>query len=251
MSSNKMWAGRTSGATSHMADDFNSSIRVDGVMYRQDIEGSKAHAAMLAACGIIEEGEAESIRVALDGILADLDAGTLSIDPSAEDVHMFVEQVLTERIGEAGKRLHTARSRNDQVALDVRLYLKAQAAGIRRRLLALIGALADVAEAHTDAVMPGYTHLQRAQPITFAQHLLAYVEMLKRDVLRIDDATARMNLSPLGACALAGTTYPIDRRMTAEALGLDGVCANSLDAVSDRDFCVDNMKYFMYSKEAE
>ena len=239
MKQNKMWAGRTKGATSRIADDFNSSIHIDARMYREDIRGSMAHAAMLAEQGILTEADADRIIEALEGIRNDLDDGTLAIDPEAEDIHMFIEATLTERIGEAGKRLHTARSRNDQVAVDTRLYTKARCAEIRHHLFELLDALVSVAERHRRDILPGYTHLQRAQPIVFAHHLLAYAEMLKRDVSRIDDALARMNYSPLGACALAGTTYPISRAATAAALGFDGYMQNSIDAVSDRDYCVE------------
>jgi len=194
---------------------------------------------MLAAQGILDAGEVEKIIQGLEGILNDLKAGSLAIDPAAEDIHMFVEQVLTERIGDAGKRLHTARSRNDQVAVDLRLYLRQRSAGLVQQLKVLMSVIADQAEANSDAIVPGYTHLQRAQPILFAHHLLAYAMMFSRDVTRLQDAAKRMNESPLGACALAGTTYPTSRQMTAQLLGFDGPCRNSIDAVSDRDFCVE------------
>ena len=235
----KMWAGRAGKETAKIADDFNSSIAVDQRMYKQDIAGSMAHAAMLSAKGIIPAADADAIIAGLEGILADIDSGKLAIDPLAEDIHMFVEQVLTERIGDVGKRLHTARSRNDQVAVDLRMYLRDESRTIVSKLKKLLAAIADQAEANVDAIVPGYTHLQRAQPIRFAHHLLAYAMMLSRDVTRIQDAVRRMNQSPLGACALAGTTYPTDRAMTAEKLGFDGYCLNSIDAVSDRDFCVE------------
>jgi len=235
----KMWAGRAGKETAKIADDFNSSIAVDQRMYKQDITGSMAHAAMLSAKGIIPAADADAIIAGLEGILADIDSGKLAIDPLAEDIHMFVEQVLTERIGDVGKRLHTARSRNDQVAVDLRMYLRDESRTIVSKLKKLLTAIADQAEANVDAIVPGYTHLQRAQPIRFAHHLLAYAMMLSRDVTRIEDAVKRMNQSPLGACALAGTTYPTDRAMTAEKLGFDGYCLNSIDAVSDRDFCVE------------
>ena len=240
----KLWAGRAGKETSQLADDFNSSIGVDQRMYRQDIRGSMAHANMLAACGIISRADADTLIDALGAILDDLDSGALAIDPSAEDIHMFVEQVLTERLGDVGKRLHTARSRNDQVAVDLRMYLRDEAAVITEKLKALLAAVADQAEANVDTIMPGYTHLQRAQPIRFAHQLLAYGMMLSRDLGRISDAVKRMNESPLGACALAGTTYPTDRQMTAAALGFDGPCRNSIDAVSDRDFCVELLSAF-------
>ena len=235
----KMWAGRAQEQLDQTADDFNSSIAVDQRMAEQDITGSIAHAKMLAAQGILDAGEVEKIIQGLEGILNDLKAGSLAIDPAAEDIHMFVEQVLTERIGDAGKRLHTARSRNDQVALDLRLYLRQRSAGLVQQLKTLMSVIADQAEANSDAIVPGYTHLQRAQPILFAHHLLAYAMMFSRDVTRLQDAAKRMNESPLGACALAGTTYPTSRQMTAQLLGFDGPCRNSIDAVSDRDFCVE------------
>ena len=235
----KMWAGRAQEQLDQTADDFNSSIAVDQRMAEQDITGSIAHAKMLAAQGILNAGEVEKIIQGLEGILNDLKAGSLAIDPAAEDIHMFVEQVLTERIGDAGKRLHTARSRNDQVAVDLRLYLRQRSAGLVQQLKALMSVIADQAEANSDAIVPGYTHLQRAQPILFAHHLLAYAMMFSRDVTRLQDAAKRMNESPLGACALAGTTYPTSRQMTAQLLGFDGPCRNSIDAVSDRDFCVE------------
>ena len=222
----KMWAGR-------------AQEQVDQRMAEQDITGSIAHAKMLAAQGILDAGEVEKIIQGLEGILNDLKAGSLAIDPAAEDIHMFVEQVLTERIGDTGKRLHTARSRNDQVAVDLRLYLRQRSAGLVQQLKALMSVIADQAEANSDAIVPGYTHLQRAQPILFAHHLLAYAMMFSRDVTRLQDAAKRMNESPLGACALAGTTYPTSRQMTAQLLGFDGPCRNSIDAVSDRDFCVE------------
>ena len=235
----KMWAGRAQEQLDQTADDFNSAIAVDQRMAEQDITGSIAHAKMLAAQGILDAGEVEKIIQGLEGILNDLKAGSLAIDPAAEDIHMFVEQVLTERIGDAGKRLHTARSRNDQVAVDLRLYLRQRSAGLVQQLKALMSVIADQAEANSDAIVPGYTHLQRAQPILFAHHLLAYAMMFSRDVTRLQDAAKRMNESPLGACALAGTTYPTSRQMTAQLLGFDGPCRNSIDAVSDRDFCVE------------
>ena len=235
----KMWAGRAQEQLDQTADDFNSSIAVDQRMAEQDITGSIAHAKMLAAQGILDAGEVEKLIQGLEGILNDLKAGSLAIDPAAEDIHMFVEQVLTERIGDAGKRLHTARSRNDQVAVDLRLYLRQRSAGLVQQLKALMSVIADQAEANSDAIVPGYTHLQRAQPILFAHHLLAYAMMFSRDVTRLQDAAKRMNESPLGACALAGTTYPTSRQMTAQLLGFDGPCRNSIDAVSDRDFCVE------------
>ena len=235
----KLWAGRAHGALDKAADDFNSSISVDSRMYRQDIRGSIAHAGVLAKMGIVSDAEGTAIIEGLGGILAEIDSGKLQIDPAAEDIHSFVEGVLTERLGDTGRKLHTARSRNDQVALDTRLYLRDLTADTIELIVKLINALCDQAEKNADAVMPGYTHLQRAQPITFAHQLLAYGMMLARDLGRLGDAVKRMNVSPLGACALAGTTYPIDREMSAAELGFDGICLNSLDAVSDRDFCVE------------
>ncbi len=235
----KMWAGRTDGATDRLADDFNSSIRVDGRMFREDIAGSMAHASMLAAQGIIPQTDADAILAGLEGILSDLECGALAIDESCEDIHMFVEQTLTERIGEAGKKLHTARSRNDQVALDVRIYLRGEVAAIREKIKTLAAALTDKAETYKASIMAGYTHLQRAQPVTFGHYLMAYVMMLLRDLDRLADAAKRMNVSPIGCCALAGTTYPTDRVSEARALGFDDVCRNSLDGVSDRDFCIE------------
>ena len=240
----KMWAGRFSKALDAQADDFNSSIHFDSRMFRQDIQGSMAHATMLAAKGIIGNEDAEKILQGLDEILGDLESGTLPIDFAAEDIHMFIEAELTKRIGDAGKKLHTARSRNDQVAVDIRLYLRDEAKGITQMLQDLLKAILSQAEQHKETIMPGYTHLQRAQPITFAHHLLAYAMMLTRDMGRIQDAVKRMNYSPLGCCALAGTTYDTDREMTASALGFDGICLNSIDGVSDRDFCVELLSAF-------
>ncbi|MBR5188246.1 MAG: argininosuccinate lyase [Clostridia bacterium] len=235
----KMWAGRFIGALDRMADDFNSSIHFDSKMYEQDIKGSLAHASMLCAQSIISASDFDKISAGLEEILADIKENRLAIDMNAEDIHMFVEAELTKRIGDVGKRLHTARSRNDQVALDLRLYLREESANIKAGLLSLIKAIYEKASENTDAIMPGYTHLQRAQPITFAQHLLAYAMMFMRDVSRLSDAVKRMNFSPLGSCALAGTTYPTDRDMVAKALGFDGVTENSMDGVSDRDFCAE------------
>ena len=235
----KMWAGRTDGALSKEADDFNSSIHFDSRMYRQDITGSMEHATMLSVCGILTVEESTRIVDGLQEILDDLDSGKLQFDPDAEDIHMFVEAELTSRIGDVGKKLHTARSRNDQVALDIRLYLREEITEIRKLVRDLLSALCEQADANRDAIMPGYTHLQRAQPITMAQHLLAYAMMLERDDGRLRDTAGRMNYSPLGACALAGTTYPIDRALVAKRLGFAGATENSLDSVSDRDFCVE------------
>ena len=235
----KMWAGRFAKALDSQADDFNSSIRFDSRMYKQDIKGSMAHAAMLSARGIISTDDADAIIAGLETILADITAGTLPIDDAAEDIHMFVEAELTKRIGDAGKRLHTARSRNDQVALDTRLYLRDEISEIISLTLSLIEVLTNRAEEYKSAIMPGYTHLQRAQPITFGHHLMAYAMMLQRDVGRFEDTAKRMDVSPIGCCALAGTTYPTDRAYEAELLGFSAVAENSLDGVSDRDFCVE------------
>ncbi len=235
----KLWEGRAAQGLDPAAEDFNSSIRVDCRMYRQDITGSVAHAAMLGASGIISQADADTIIAGLEEILSDLESGRLTIDPGAEDIHTFVESELTRRVGEAGKRLHTARSRNDQVALDARLYLRDEADAVISLLKNTITALVGQAKTHADTVMPGYTHLQRAQPISFGHMLLAYAWMLQRDITRLADAKARMNVSPLGSCALAGTTYPIDRNHTAAALDFTGPCLNSLDGVSDRDFAIE------------
>ena len=235
----KMWAGRTAGQTNAIADSFNSSISFDQKLYKQDIDGSMAHAAMLAKQGIITCDEADTIISALKVILKDIESGELEIDPKAEDIHMFIEQVLTQRIGEAGKKLHTARSRNDQVALDLRLWLRDYCDEVTDLLKALIKALTDKAEQNLEVIMPGYTHLQHAQPVLFSHHLLAYAMMLLRDIRRIADCRKRINVSPIGSCALAGTTYNTDRAFEAEELGFDSICLNSLDGVSDRDFCVE------------
>ena len=235
----KMWAGRTSGETDKLADDFNSSIRFDSRMYQQDIKGSMVHAAMLSAQKIISAEDAEKIIDGLQTILDDLQSGALVIDENAEDIHMFVEEVLTARIGDAGKKLHTARSRNDQVALDLRMYLRDETQEIETKIKELLAVILDLAGKHTETIMPGYTHLQRAQPITFAHHLMAYAMMLCRDLDRLADGKKRMNVSPIGSCALAGTTYDTDRYLEAEKLGFDDITLNSLDGVSDRDFCVE------------
>lgn len=235
----KMWAGRSSKEVDPRVNDFNSSISFDSRMYRQDIKGSQAHAEMLGECGIIDKAESEKLIAGLETILADIDGGKLLIDPNAEDIHMFVEAELTKRLGDTGKRLHTARSRNDQVALDIRMYLKDEINEIIPMIRSLIKTLCDIAEKNLDTIMPGYTHLQRAQPITFAHHLMAYSQMLIRDIGRLGDTYGRMNKMPLGSGALAATTYPIDRHLTAKLLDFDGITENSLDGVSDRDFCVE------------
>lgn len=235
----KMWAGRFGKEEDKRVNDFNSSIAFDARMYRHDIQGSIAHAEMLGRCGVIEETEASAIIGGLEGILSDLEDGTLAIDPEAEDIHMFVEAELTRRLGDTGKRLHTARSRNDQVALDIRLYLRDEVKQIAGQTKELTLLLCRMAEQHLETVMPGYTHLQRAQPITFGHHLMAYAQMLMRDLDRLESARKRMNEMPLGSGALAATTYPINRDLVRVKLGFDRVTANSLDGVSDRDFCVD------------
>lgn len=240
----KMWAGRFHKSLDCRADDFNSSVRFDSRMYKQDIKGSVAHATMLASKGILSPSDAEKIVGGLGSILDDLESGKLAIDPSAEDIHMFVESELTKRIGDVGKKLHTARSRNDQVALDLRMYLRDEASEIVGGLKQLLSAILEQAKANRDTIVPGYTHLQRAQPITFAHHLLAYCMMFMRDIDRIGDAVARMNYCPLGSCALAGTTYGTDREEVAKALGFDGITENSIDGVSDRDFCVELLSAF-------
>ena len=240
----KMWAGRFEKALDKTADDFNSSIRVDCRMYKQDILGSMAHATMLAKQGILSGAEVDTIIDGLESILQDIQSGKLAIDMAAEDIHMFVEAELTKRIGEAGKRLHTARSRNDQVAVDIRLYLRDEAEQVLALIKESIVALMEQAEKNAETIAPGYTHLQRAQPISFGHHLLAYAQMLLRDCSRLQDAVKRMNFSPLGSCALAGTTYPTDRVFTAQKLGFDGITQNSIDGVSDRDFCVELLSAF-------
>ncbi|MBR3641025.1 MAG: argininosuccinate lyase [Oscillibacter sp.] len=235
----KLWAGRTDGLTDRTADDFNSSISFDSRMWRQDIRGSMAHAAMLGARGVVTQAEASALIDGLQGILDDLESGELEFDLTCEDIHMFVEQVLTQRLGDVGKKLHTARSRNDQVALDLRLYLRDEIDAISEKLKKLTAAVTKQAEEGKGAIMPGYTHLQRAQPVTFGHHLMAYAMMLLRDLDRLKDVRRRTNCSPIGSCALAGTTYDTDRRMEASALGFDGVCENSIDGVSDRDFAAE------------
>ena len=235
----KMWQGRFKKEEDERVNDFNSSISFDSRMYKQDITGSMAHAKMLGDTGIIDKSESERIIRGLEGILADLESGTLTFDPKAEDIHMFVEQVLTERIGDAGKRLHTSRSRNDQVALDMRMYLRDEIKAVKELVMNLMQTVIGIAKDNTDTVMSGYTHLQRAQPVTLAHELLAYAQMFKRDVLRLDDCYERTNILPLGSCALAGTTYPIDRYEVCRELGFDDVTDNSIDGVSDRDFVLE------------
>ncbi len=235
----KLWTGRFEKEIAKETNDFNSSISFDKRMYNEDIMGSMAHATMLVAQGIIDKADGAEILAGLEGILSDIDSGKLEIDPSAEDIHTFVEAELTKRIGDAGKKLHTGRSRNDQVALDIRLTLRKETEKVQVLLENLINTINKKADEHENTIMPGYTHLQRAQPITFKKHLGAYSEMFKRDLDRLNDAKKRMNFSPLGAGALAGTTYPTDRMLVAKALDFDGICENTLDAVSDRDFCIE------------
>lgn len=235
----QLWKGRFKKELAKETNDFNSSIKFDCRMYEEDIKGSIAHATMLGATGIIEKSESEKIVQGLSEIYNDIKSGKLSIDMEAEDIHTFIEGELTERLGQTGKRLHTARSRNDQVALDIRMVLKKEIDEIIQKLKELIDVLCTKAEENKDAIMPGYTHLQRAQPITFGHHLMAYCAMLCRDIDRLGDVRKRMNVLPLGSGALAGTTYPLDRNMVAEQLGFDDVSDNSLDGVSDRDFCIE------------
>ncbi|MBR5272527.1 MAG: argininosuccinate lyase [Clostridia bacterium] len=235
----KLWTGRFSKEIDKRTNDFNSSISFDSRMFREDIDGSIAHATMLSECGIISAQDRKQIVAGLTTIKEEIISGQLPIDMESEDIHTFIEGELTRRIGDAGKRLHTARSRNDQVALDIRMYLKKECDEITAQLRELIGVIANKAEMYKSVTMCGYTHLQRAQPITFGHHLMAYAQMLMRDLGRIEDAKKRMDVLPLGSCALAGTTYPLNRERTAELLGFADVCDNSLDGVSDRDFCLE------------
>ena len=235
----ELWQGRFSKGLDKRTNDFNSSIRTDSRMYRQDIRGSIAHVTMLAAKGIISRDDGEKIAQELKNIENDITEGSLLINPNAEDIHTFIEQTLTERLGDVGKRLHTGRNRNDQVALDIRLYLRDECDEAVKLLNELIDVLDKKAEEYKACIMPGYTHMQRAQPITFKAHLSAYIQMFLRDIGRIEDAKKRMNSSPLGSGALAGTTYPIDRQMTASLLGFDDYTKSTLDGVADRDFCVE------------
>ena len=234
-----LWTGRFKKTLDKKTNDFNSSIRFDCRMAEQDIKGSVAHATMLGKQGIIDKSESEKIVASLKEIAAEIESGELSIDMTAEDIHTFVEGELTKRIGDSGKRLHTARSRNDQVALDLRLYLLDESERIENSITGLIRVIVNKAKENYDAVMPGYTHLQRAQPITFGHHLMAYASMLMRDLDRLSDCKKRMAVSPLGSGALAGTTYPLDREYVAGLLGLSGVSDNSLDGVSDRDYVLE------------
>lgn len=235
----QLWKGRFKKELAKETNDFNSSISFDSRMFEEDIKGSIAHATMLGATGIIDKSESEKIVAGLSEILADIKSGKLDIDMSAEDIHTFVEGELTARLGQTGKRLHTARSRNDQVALDIRLTLRKEIDEISGKIKDLVLVLCNKAEENKETIMPGYTHLQRAQPITFGHHLMAYAQMLLRDLDRLADVKKRMNVLPLGSGALAGTTYPLDRNMVADLLGFDSVSLNSLDGVSDRDFCIE------------
>lgn len=234
-----MWEGRFSKTLDKRTNDFNSSIRFDYKMYKEDIEGSIAHAKMLAKQHIIEKDDESKIIFGLNSILKDIENGSLEFDPNAEDIHMFIEAELTKRIGQSGKKLHTARSRNDQVALDIRMYLKKQVIEIKQNLKNLIYTLLEKAKENTETIMPGYTHMQRAQPITFAHHLMAYIEMLKRDIERLTETYGRIDTCPIGSCALAGTTYNLDRDFEAKELGFSKITNNSLDGVSDRDFIIE------------
>ena len=234
----KMWEGRFSKEEDKAVNDFNKSITFDKKLYKEDIKGSMAHASMLGACSIIPMQDVEKILQGLESILKDLEDGTLAIDMDAEDIHMFIEAELTKRIGDAGKKLHTARSRNDQVALDMNLYVKGSIEEVKAELKNMISVLVDIAENNLDTIMPGYTHLQRAQPVTFAYYMMAYVNMFARDISRLDDLTNRLKM-PLGSAALAGTTYPIDREMVAKKLDFSEPYANAMDAVSDRDYVIE------------
>ena len=237
--SKKMWAGRTSGQTNILADEFNSSINVDKRLYKEDIEGSIAHVAMLSHCSIITKNEEQKIKTGLKSILKDIESGKLIIDCNAEDIHMFIEEKLTDRIGSVGKKLHTARSRNDQVALDIRLNIKKEIEKFKKYINELIDVIINIADKNRNVIMPGFTHLQKAQPITFAHYILAYGMMFKRDLDRLNDLYKRVNVSPIGSCALAGTTYKTDRNFEAKLLKFDAISENSIDAIADRDFIVE------------
>ena len=235
----KLWGGRFTAGTDKATDDFNSSIRFDARLYKQDIKGSIAHAEMLGKCGIIPIEDAELICAALNDIFADIENGKVDFEIDAEDIHMNIEKILISRIGEPGKRLHTGRSRNDQVALDIRMYLKTETITIKTMLADLLNTLLSISEQHLNTILPGYTHLQRAQPVTLAHHMMAYFQMFKRDIGRLDDCYKRMDVMPLGSGALAGTTYPLDRQFVANKLGFAAITENSLDGVSDRDFAIE------------
>lgn len=235
----KLWGGRFEKSTDKSVDDFNSSIRFDSRMYKQDILGSIAHAKMLGKCNIIPKEDSDLIQATLKEILKDIENGQIEFEIDAEDIHMNIEKILISRIGDVGKRLHTGRSRNDQVALDIRMYLKDEVHEIKEMLISLENTLLDISENNLDVILPGYTHLQRAQPITFAHHMMAYFQMFKRDLGRLEDCYKRINIMPLGSGALASTTYPLDRQMVADELGFDAITENSLDGVSDRDFAIE------------
>ncbi|MCT4687185.1 MAG: argininosuccinate lyase [Vallitalea sp.] len=235
----KLWGGRFEKSTNVMVDDFNSSIRFDKRLYRQDINGSIAHVTMLGKQDIIPPEDADVIKKGLEELLLDIENNKVAFDIESEDIHMNIEKLLIGKIGIVGKKLHTGRSRNDQVTLDMRMYLKEEIIDIKKLVINLLEVLLDIAKNNTDTIMPGYTHLQKAQPITFAHHVMAYFEMLKRDIGRLDDTYKRTNSLPLGAGALATTTYPLDREYVAELLDFDSVCLNSIDAVSDRDYCIE------------
>lgn len=240
----KLWGGRFAKGTNAMVDDFNSSIRFDERLYKHDIQGSIAHVTMLAKQGIIEQDEKEIIQTGLEELLVEIEAGEVEFDIAEEDIHMNLERLLIEKVGAVGKKLHTGRSRNDQIALDIRLYMRDELEIIDELLKNLQQVILDMAKENLDTIMPSYTHLQKAQPITFAHHLMAYFEMLKRDRDRLLDAKRRMNSLPLGAGALATTTYPLDREYVAELLSFSDICLNSLDAVSDRDFLIEILNAF-------
>mgnify|MGYP000864613931 CR=1 FL=1 len=235
----KLWGGRFSKNTDKLTDDFNSSIRFDCRLYKHDIKGSIAHAKMLGRCGIISRDESDLICRTLEEILSDIENGQIEFDIDAEDIHMNIEKILISRIGDTGKKLHTGRSRNDQVALDIRMYLKDEINVIKGMLAELITVLVKTAETNLDTIMPGYTHLQRAQPVTFAHHIMAYVQMFDRDYNRLSDCFKRLDVMPLGSGALAGTTYNLDRYFVASELGFSSITLNSIDAVSDRDFIIE------------
>ncbi|HBQ63513.1 MAG TPA: argininosuccinate lyase, partial [Clostridiales bacterium] len=237
----KLWSGRFEKNTSRAMEDFNSSIHFDQRLFRQDIAGSLAHVRMLARTGVLSQEDAVLIETGLKGILTDMEAGRVELSANAEDIHMNIEKILISRIGETGKKLHTARSRNDQVALDMRMYIKVEIKSVISLATALAYTLLKLAGENTGTIMPGYTHLQRAQPVTLAHHLIAWVEMLRRDVERLNDSRTRVDRMPLGSCALAGTTYPLDRKMVADDLGFAEITRNSMDAVSDRDFVLETV----------
>lgn len=235
----KLWGGRFTKNTDKLVEDFHSSISFDQRMYKQDIKGSIAHARMLGQVGIISNEEANLIIKALNEILADIEAGKVEFEVAAEDIHMNIEKLLTAKTGDVGRKLHTARSRNDQVALDIRMYLKEEIQETIKLLIAVQEVILELASKHTTTILPGYTHLQRAQPITLAHHLLAYLQMFQRDIDRLKDCYQRTNIMPLGSSALAGTTFPLDRNMVAQELGFADITDNSLDGVSDRDFAIE------------